>query len=37
MDSPWVSVVALAVVLGGLAALGIWLRFGMGRRRAAKR
>lgn len=28
MDSPWVSVVTIAVVLGGLAALGIWLRFG---------
>jgi len=27
MDSPWVSVVTLAVVLGGLAALGLWLRF----------
>ncbi len=37
MDSPWVSVVTLAVVLGGLAALGIWLRFGMGRRRKGRR
>ena len=27
MDSPWVSVVTLAVVLGGLAVLGLWLRF----------
>jgi len=37
MDSPWVSVVTLAVVLGGLAALGLWLRLDEGRRRKARR
>lgn len=32
MDSAWLSVITLAVVLGGFAALGIWLRVGVAKR-----
>ncbi|HZR37053.1 MAG TPA: hypothetical protein VFA75_16910 [Nevskia sp.] len=37
MDQGWLEVVTIAVVLGGLAALGVWLRLDEGRRRKGKR
>jgi hypothetical protein len=37
MDQGWLEVVTIAVVLGGLAALGLWLRLDEGRRRKGRR
>jgi hypothetical protein len=37
MDQGWLEVVTIAVVLGGLAALGLWLRLDEGRQRKVRR